>query len=225
MSTMICTPKISFQVPNVSLPFGAQFQAVADFSKGPPSQCAMLSSLLVQITPALAAMNPILQILQVFSAMLNFVKSPLTSAGEAISAITNIIEMITPATFVPPVKSILLLVVGYLECFVQTMEGLLEIQGSIDLSIAAGNPDLTASLQCASNNVQVSISQLMQSLGPIGPILELVQPFISIIGSVGISIPLPSISSLQGSQDIEGALKTLSTMLTDLQQVLEAIPG
>jgi hypothetical protein len=222
LSSTGCVPTVSFQLPSIELPFGIQMQSVADFSKGPPNQCAMLANLLVQLTPAMAAMAPIITILNVFAAMKGFVQSPLTGGGPLLSALEGVIAMLDPFPFVAAVKSILLLVIGYLECFIQTMEGLLAFQASIDLSVAAGNPALQASLQCASNNAQTSIQQLMQSLGPIGPIMQLIQPFMS-IGNL--SIALPSVSSLQGAQDVEQALQSLSKMLTDLQQVVEAIPA
>jgi len=196
-------------------------QAIADFSKGPPNQCAMLSSLLVQITPAMAAMGPIITIINVFAALKDFVSDPLGGPGQALTAIEGLIKLVDPLPFVSAVKSILLLVIEYLNCFIKTMEGLLAFQASIDLSAAAGNSALQASLQCASSNAATSIQQLLQSLGPIGPILDLIQPFMSI---AGLSIALPSFSSMQGAQDMEQMLQTLSQTLTDLQQVVEAIP-
>lgn len=197
-------------------------QAVADFSKGPPAQCVMLSSLIVQLMPAMAAMAPLLKILNVFAALKNFLPANPTALPALISALEEVIAMLDPAPFAAAVKSILLLVISYLNCFIQTMEGLIEFQASIDLSVAVGNPDLQASLQCASDNASVSIQQLMQSLGPIGPIMQLIQPFMNI---AGLSISLPSVSSLQDGQNIEQALQSLSKMLTDLQQVVEAIPA
>jgi hypothetical protein len=208
-------------VPSIQLPFGIEMQGTADFSKGPPSQCAMLSSLMVQLQPAMAPMIPIIKILNVFSALEGFAKSPLTGAGPLLEALPEVVAMLDPLPFVETVKTVLLLIIGYLECFVQTMEGLIAFQASIDLSAAAGNPDLQASLQCASDNAQVSMQQMMQSLGPIGPIMQMIQP---IIGIANLSITLPSISSLQGAQDVESALQSLSTMLTDLQQVIQSIP-
>lgn len=217
-----CVPTISFQIPSIQLPFGIEMQAVADFSKGPPAQCVMLSSLIVQLMPAMAAMAPLLKILNVFAALKNFLPANPTALPALISALEEVIAMLDPAPFAAAVKSILLLVISYLNCFIQTMEGLIEFQASIDLSVAVGNPDLQASLQCASDNASVSIQQLMQSLGPIGPIMQLIQPFMNI---AGLSISLPSVSSLQDGQNIEQALQSLSKMLTDLQQVVEAIPA
>ena len=221
-SAGVCVPRISFDVPSIQLPFGIEMQALADFSKGPPSQCAMLSSLMVQLTPAMAAMSPLLKILNVFSALKDFLPADVTKLPALLDALAEVIAMLDPLPFVAAVKSILLLVIAYLNCFIQTMMGLLEFQASIDLSLAAGNPALQASLQCASNNATVSMQQMMQSLGPLGPIMELIKPFMSI---AGLSFALPSFSDLQGAQDIEQTLQTLSGMLTDLQQVLEAIPA
>jgi hypothetical protein len=217
-----CTPANTFEVPSVSLPFGIEIQAIADFSKGPPNQCALLSSLMVQVTPALAAMSPILKIINVFAALKDYLPPNPLKLTALLDAIAEVVAMIQPLQFIPPVKSILLLVVSYLECFIKSMEGLLAFQASIDLSAAAGNPELQTSLQCASSNAQMSIQQMMASLGPIGPLLQMMAPFMSI---AGISIDFSSVTSLQGEQDIESALESLGKVLADLQQVLEAIPG
>lgn len=219
-SNGVCVPQISFDIPSVSLPFGIQFQAVADFSKGPPTQCAMLSSLMVQIMPALAAFSPIMKIIGIIQAIPDLIGPP-PNPGEFLSKLNAVIELIDPFPIIEAVKSILLLVISYLQCFIQTIEGLLAFQASIDLSVAVGNPGLQASLQCASSNAAASINQVMQSLGPVGPLLQLMQPFMSI---ANISFTLPSVASLQAAQSVEEALQTLSKTLTDLQQVLEALP-
>jgi hypothetical protein len=216
-----CIPTVTFDVPSIQLPFGIELQAVADFSKGPPTQCAMLSNLLVQLTPAMAAMTPLLNVLSIFALLKDFVQGDVTKIPALVVALEKVIEMVTPLPFVAAVKSILLLIIAYLNCFIETVTGLLEFQASIDLSLAVGNPDLQASLQCASGNASVAIQQMMLSLGPLGPVMEILKPFISM---GGISIALPSVSSLQGEKDIEGTLESLSKMLTDLQQVLEALP-
>jgi hypothetical protein len=214
-------PTALFDVPSVQLPFGIEMQAIADFSKGPPTQAAMVSSLLVQVMPAMAAMTPVLNILKVFSALKDFASDPLVNGPPLVTALEKALEMLDPLPFVAAVKSILLLVIAYLEGFIQTMTGLLAFEASIDFSIAAGNPDLLASLQSASNNANVSMQQLMLSLGPLAPVTDMIETF---VGAGGISIALPSISGLKGEKDIAQALQTLSGMLTALQQVLEALP-
>lgn len=223
MGSSVCTQSAPLLVPSVSLPFGIEMQGVADLSKGPPNNCAMLSSLMVQVTPALAAFTPIITILNVFVGLKAFVAIP-PDASKLIPALAAAIELIDPLSFVAPVKSILLLIIQYLLCFISTMEGLLATQASIDLSIAEGNPDLLASLTCASDNVNASMSAVLQSLGPLGPLLQTVQPLISIASSAGVSFPVLTIPDLSGAQDMEQTLKTLSQTLTDAQQVISAIP-
>ena len=223
MGSSVCTPSAPLVVPSVSLPFGIQMQGVADLSKGPPNNCAMLSSLMVQVTPTLAAFTPIITILNVLVALKAFVGPP-PDPGKLLSALSAVIEMVDPVSFVAPVKSILLLIIQYLLCFISTMEGLLDAQASIDLSIAQGNPDLLASLNCASDNVSASMSAVMQSLVPLGPLLQTVQPLIGIANSAGVSFPVLAIPDLSGAQDLEQTLKTLSQTLTDMQQVITAIP-
>ncbi len=168
----VCVPMITFDVPSVQLPFGVELQAAADFSKGPPTQCAMLANLLVQLAPALAAMSPVFKILKVFSAMKDFFGPPPNpfKAGDVVTAIEGVLAMIDPAQFLPVIKSILLLLIAYLNCFIEAMTSLLEFQSRIDLTIAVGNPDLQASLQCASANAATSMQQMVQALGPLGPL-------------------------------------------------------
>jgi hypothetical protein len=220
----VCVPMITFDMPSVQLPFGVELKATADFSKGPPTQCAMLANLLVQLAPALAAMSPVFKILKVFSAMKDFFGPPPNpfKAGDVVTAIEGVISMIDPAQFLPVIKSILLLLIAYLNCFIEAMTSLLEFQARIDLSIAVGNPDLQASLQCANANAATSMQQMMQALGPLGPVMELIQP---IIGISGLPINLPKISDLQAEKDVEQALKKLSAMLTQLQQIIQMIPA
>lgn len=214
-------PMTLFDVPSIQLPFGIEMQALADFSKGPPTQAAMVSSLLAQVMPAMAAMAPVLNLLSVFSALKDFASDPLVKGPPLVTALEKVLEMLDPLPFVTAVKSILLLVIAYLESFIQTMSGLLAFQSSIDLSIAAGNPNLLASLQLASSNASVSMQQLMLSLGPLAPVMSLIQTFVS---AGGVPIALPSIADLKAEKDVAKALQTLSGMLSTLQQALEALP-
>ena len=221
MASSICIPTVTFEVPKVQLPFGIELQATADFSKGPPTQCALLASLLLQLAPAMAAMTPLLTVLNVFADLKSFLQGDVTKLVALLGDLTAVIEMLSPLQFLESIKSILLLVIAYLNCFIESLTSLLEFQASIDLSLAVGNPDLQASLQCANGNAGIAIQQMMLSLGPLGPVscncfspLSALQEF---------PLRLPAISSLQGEKDIEGALKSLSKMLTDLQKVLEAL--
>jgi hypothetical protein len=80
----------------ITLPFGVELNAVADFSKGPPSNCTLIQSLMVQLAPALAGMACIFKMLNVFVQLSKMasVKTPLdvvsnVNVAEAAAALSE----------------------------------------------------------------------------------------------------------------------------------------
>jgi hypothetical protein len=219
-------------MPSVNLPMGIQLQAVADFSQGPPTNCALLTNLIVQLMPTLAGLTCIFKILGVVSALQQalggLTKVPPDFSGipkvlTAIGAMAECLDMlIPPLGLFLMIKDILQLIIEYLKCFLDAIKSIVDFQASIDLSVAQGNPDLLASLQCASGNGDAAMGQLMQAMGPIGPLFSMVQTF---IGFAGLSIQLPSLSAITGASNIVEAVNQMDAMLTKLQQVVVTIPG
>ena len=70
------------------------------------------------------------------------------------------------------IKGILSLVVRFLSCFIGDLESILKFQATIDLSAADGNPVLRDSLICAQNNAKRSMDNMMMSLQPLQPIMN-----------------------------------------------------
>ena len=221
-------PCVSLQpidIPSIPLPFGAQLQALADLSKGPPTNCALIHSLMLQLMPTLAGMTCVMKILGVIKALQDFATDPLTRGGDLISAIDKVagcFNMIAPTALLSMIKAILLLLIAYLRCFVEAVESIVNFQAGIDLNSAQGNPVLLASLSCASDNAQVSMGQLMQAIGAVQPLMDLIKPIMSM---ANLSIELPSISQISGSSNPAAALQQLDTTLGQLQQIVDAIPG
>ncbi len=210
---------------------GIELQAVADFSKGPPSDCALLHNLLVQLMPTLAGLNCVIKILNVIGSLEGFlnafpvIPNVVSKAGDVLSAINDMkdcLDMVLgPIPMFETLKDILLLIISYLKCFVDAIRSILDFQAGIDFNAAQGNPTLLASLQCASDNAQNSMQQLLQALGPIEPLFKMVQPLIKISQ---LPIVLPPISDLVGAQDMSKAVDQLDEMLGQLQQIVEQIP-
>jgi hypothetical protein len=212
---------------------GIQLQAMADFSQGPPTNCALLTNLIVQLMPALAGLTCIFKILGVVSALqqalTGLTKVPVpdfSGIPKVITAIEGMAEcldmLIPPLGLFLMIKDILQLVIEYLKCFLDSIKSILDFQVGIDLSVAQGNPDLLASLQCASGNADAAMAQLMQAIGPIGPLFSLVQTF---IGFAGLSIQLPSLSAITGASNVVEAVNQMEAMLAEMQQIVAAIPG
>ncbi len=218
---------VATSIPSINLPMGIQLQAIADLSKGPPTDCALLHNLMVQLMPTLAGLNCIIKILNVIGALEKFVQGPLnpSNVGGVLSAIGDMGECLSivlgPAAVIPTIKDILTLIINFLLCFVQAMESILKFQAGIDLNGAQGNPNLLASLQCASDNAQTSMQSMMLALAPIEPLFAMVQPLIKISQ---LPIQLPSLAQVTGAQNIEEGLEQLGAMLIQMKQIVADIP-
>jgi hypothetical protein len=218
-------------IPSINLPMGIQLQAIADLSKGPPTDCALLHNLIAQLMPTLAGLNCIIKILNVIGALEGFLTAfpnlpaVVSKAGDVISAIGDMSDCLSivlgPFAVIQTIKDILTVVISYLECFVAAIKSILDFQVGIDLNSAQGNPALLASLQCASDNAQTSMSQMLLALGPIAPLFKMVQPLIKISQ---LPIELPDIGSLVGAKDIASAVDQLDSMLLQMKQILQTIP-
>jgi len=208
----------------VRLPFGGALQSFANFADGPPTDCALIHSLMLQVMPALGGMTCFLNVLNVVKALKEFASSanPLGSLGDLVTATEKMLGCLNVFTNIPSmVGDILRLIIAYLRCFIHAVESILEFQAQIDLNAAQGNPVMLASLSCAQKNASTSIAQLMQALTVIGPLMDVLKPIIE-LGPVPVS--LPSFQDVSAAKDIDSMLKSLDSVLNDLQQVADALP-
>lgn len=227
-----CSSLGSITIPSVSLPMGIELQAVADFSQGPPTNCALLTNLIAQLMPTLAGLSCIFKILGVIAALkdlmtgLTSVPPDFSKVGGVITAIGNMTEclsiVIPGIGLYTMIKDMLQLIIEYLKCFLDAIKSIIDFQVGIDLSVAQGNPDLLQSLQCASGNADAAMAQLMQAIGPIGPLFKMIEPIISL---ANLPIKLPSLSAITGASNIVEAVNQMDAMLTEMQQIVAAIPG
>jgi hypothetical protein len=225
-----CLPIAPLKIPKISLPMGIELQAIADMSK-PPSNCALIHNLMLQLMPTLAGFNCIIKILNVIASLEGFLSAlpnvinAAAKAGDVLAAIGDMKDCLNlvlgPIAVAETIKDILLLIISYLKCFVDAIKSILNFQVGIDLNAAQGNPVLLASLSCASNNAQVSMQQLLQALGPIKPLFKMVEPLIKISQ---LPIALPPIADLAGAKDVREAVNQLDAMLAQLQQIVGQIP-
>ena len=222
-------------LPSISLPLGFELQAVADLSKGPPTDCQLIHSLFVQLMPFLGSLTCILKILGVIGSleefMTSFTKGPfgaVSAAGDVLKSIADMKDCISIAipaiSILETIKGILLLVIGYLECFVAAIKSVLDIQAKIDFSAAQGNPAMLASLQCASNNAQTAMQQIMQAIQVVEALFKIMQPLLKLSP---VPIQLPSLGQIPGAQtlaEITQAVDQLDAMLLQLKQLVQSLP-
>jgi hypothetical protein len=100
----------------------------------------------------------------------------------------------------------------------------LDIQAKIDFSAAQGNPAMLASLQCASNNAQTAMQQIMQAIQVVEALFKIMQPLLKLSP---VPIQLPSLGQIPGAQtlaEITQAVDQLDAMLLQLKQLVQSLP-
>lgn len=223
------------KLPEVTLPLGFKLQAVADLSKGAPTDCSLIHSLFIQLMPFLGSLTCILKILGVIGSLedflTSFVKNPLKAApaaGEVLQSIADMkdcISLAIPAmSILETIKDILLLIISYLECFVAAVKSVLDIQSKINFTSAQGNPALLSSLQCANDNAMTAMQQLMQALQVVEALFKIMQPLLKLSP---ISIQLPSLGQIPAARtlaEIKQSVDQLDAMLLQLKQLVESLP-
>ena len=241
-----CIHLPDLQPMKITLPFGIELNAVADFSKGPPSNCALIQSLMVQLSPALAGMACIFKMLKVFlelSKITNPMNAPLgiVKVAKAAAELTDC--FLFPAQIICMIVGILKMIISFLLCIIEAVESLLNFKLGIDFSLTAGNPTLLATLTCAQNNADASGAQLRQALELIQPLLIVIDPILGMAPSVPGPIndvikAIPNaIASIRAALDggsvsvgvpgAEGPLQVLQRIRADLsefQALLATIP-
>jgi len=218
----------------VTLPFG-ELRGLHDFSQGIPSDCTVTFNLLLQLPPLLASLTCPLRVLNVIAKLKDVANA--SDAPSLLSALPALAEAIDKmADCLPPklyleffcsIKDILLLILGFLKCLLDELKSILDLRINISISetSAAGNPVLLQVLACAEDNAKLSMQHLGASIEPIQPIIDLVG---TLSGIVGLNLKLPSLVGLAGAGDdlqtLQNTINSLDQVVTDLLQVVEAIP-
>jgi hypothetical protein len=220
------TPATDFCVPlpepkniKIPLPFGVEISSILDASR-PPSDCAIVHSLMLQLTPMLAGLTCMLRVLAVIKALKDAVSTvPPDFAGliEKIEELISCFLLLDPCELSKMISGILCMIIAYLNCLIQAFESILNFQVGIDLDSAEGNPVLLANLTCAQNNAQAALEGLNTSMEGVKPLLDMVGMLMEIVGLPPLELPpltTPSAADLLAGEDPLAPIKTMRTALT-----------
>jgi hypothetical protein len=212
---------------SVSLPLGGSLSAMGDFSVGTPSNCTMTFNLLVQVTPMLASIACLIKILGVIGALKDVFSSlPTPDLGKLFSAIEAATECIVDVAvpiipFVQTIIDILKLIVAFLTCFVDELTSIVNIQLSINLDAAQGDPALLAALQCAQQNATTSMNNLNAGIAGLQPLIAIIGTLASIAG-----VPLNlSLTPPPAGSDPLAAIAHLKATVDNINQIVQSLPG
>ena len=220
-------------IPSISVVGGAELKAFLNFAEGTPTDCKLYFNLFLQLGPLLAASACLMKILEVMGKLMEFFDAASsanlpkigTAAGDMVKALEALIPCIpplSPINIAIMIKGMLELVINFFSCFLSQLRSILEFQATIDLSMSEGNPVLRAQLECARDNADTSLDNLLKSLEPLQPILGSVT---SLGGVAGLSIPeLPDLSNISLEGGADGAITSVEEAIGTMRQVIESLP-
>jgi hypothetical protein len=202
---------------SIPLPFGIELRAITDASR-PPNDCAIVQSLMLQLTPVLAGLTCLFKILKVIKAVPDALGPPPNPKKvlDAIVELAPCLGMIELCAVSKTVSGVLCMVIAYLGCVIEAFESLLNFQVGIDLNAADGNPVMLANLTCAQDNAQRAFDGVMSSMEGVKPLLDIVSMLLEFVGQPPLVLPplaTPKPSDLLDGQDPLAPLKTLRQAL------------
>lgn len=207
----------------IPTPFGIELQSITDMSKGIPNDCAIVHSLMLQLTPMLAGFSCILKILNVIAAIPKFAASPLTEAGDLLKAIDKASDCLglpfNPKPWLDMIKGILQVILAFLGCLIQGYESVRNFKAGIDLASDNGTPLLLNTIDCATQNGDTSLASLMSAMSAIQPLMQIIDSITQIVP--GLNLNLPSLSSSSSGGD---PLQPIIDFHDQLSEVVAAIP-
>lgn len=217
----------------IQLPSGGALTALHDIGKAVPTDCSLAFSLMMQIMPLMASMECILKVLKLLKPLSDAVTSPpptpalIKEIVEAVADLAPCFLSITPAGMIPFVRDILCLLLAILNCLIGQLKSLSELVGGLTIQLeaaeASGNKDLVAMLQCAQENSLNSMQHLMNGFGPVGVILDLMAPMMSIAGVS--AIKLPALGDASSTAGLTDALTALQSVVDTIQTAVDALGG
>ncbi|MFN8940256.1 MAG: hypothetical protein ACK5ZJ_10990 [Acidobacteriota bacterium] len=221
----------------LTLPSGGSLPALADISKGIPTDCAYSFNLMISLAPLLASMECLLKILKLLKPLTEVIK-PLTSLslpdpavviefGKAVTEVMPCLLIPTPANILPFLRDLLCLILKFLKCFISQMQTIRGVMGGLtlqlDLARASGNLDLIKSIECAQENAQLQAEHFTKSMEPIGVILDLAGGLFEMAGLPKVS--LPAWGSAQDLDAIDQILATLDETVNTLTTIVGTLGG
>ena len=170
------------KLPNFTLPMGLDLKGMANLAVAAPTNCAVSFNLLAQITPFLANLKCVVEILGIVVALKDFATNPLSNGPGLIEAIKKAEDCLMPIMLphicvAVSVYGALGLVKNCIDCFIELLDSLINFRLKIDLESAEGNPVLEASIECAQKHYEASRNSVKASFESVKVVLEIVGKF------------------------------------------------
>jgi hypothetical protein len=202
------------ELPELTLPTGGTIKALADITKGVPTDCSLNFNLMLQLAPILASMECLFDVLKLLGALKKFFDAAAKGVVEVPGAAVEVVkafEGVAKCIGFPFgtgaflfVRDLLRLIGTILRCLGQQLKSIAALMGGLTLQIrqaeAAGNAELMQALGCARDNARNSAEGALMAIEPITLVLGMAEPF---MGVAGVSpVKLPAIGSLEDAESM-----------------------
>ncbi len=239
--TIPCVKFPAAKTVEVPLPFGISIKSLHNIAEGPPTDCSLVHSLMLQLNPLLSGMACMIKMLKVLAAIkkvvdnigvppnpLAIIDDVVNEVAPALVDLSSCFLLIDPCKIIEMVSAILQIIISYLNCLVQAFESIFTFKIGIDLDSAEGNPVLLGALQCADQNAESALTSLGEAIEGIRTLIELSSPLLEIAGQSPIEMPptealTPSLEDLTGGLDPLAPLKEFLDALQQIKNTLDAV--
>lgn len=233
-------PRLSPELPKVSLPLGAEFSGVIDFANGLPRDCTVAMNLMGNVNLALGNLKCLMAMMEVFQKLKEAVSDPvptnipgnLVGLLEPLSKLSGCFLSITPAAICVTVKDVIQAIIKILECLIEEIQSVVSFRARLDVGAALGNSKLADILFCAQGNADTSTASVLKTLETLAMLLNVLAglPGAEQLGipqlptSFSLSAETPSLSDIADVSAIQDVLNVLNDVVGVLREIVGAVP-
>lgn len=226
---------------SIDLPGGISLTAKLEAGQF-PSLPGIVASLLGELNAALTPLMPIFRIIDVVIAIIEFCKAIPDSLGPPpdptllikrlqllLKAAAKLLALLPPLSIPIMIVGICKTITAALLAMIQELEHSLQAQARLDLAreraaglaldpfLLEGAAALEASIDCAQIDLDLAVSVMGSSLGPLNKFIDLLNALAGLAG-------LPQLVSIEASGDASGMLQPLKDAVNVLAAFCASIP-
>lgn len=214
----------------VTLPGGAELAPNLPFGDF-PGPLDVAKALLGQINTALSPLVPVFNVIDLGLSLFEFAKKAATlSIGDMIEALKKVASNADKLLSMVPQLSIPIMILNIVDMIIAMLNGIVSelnvlVQETERIAQAhttatnLGNAEMSAILDCASENVTIQMQAFNAGLAPLNRLIGL----INLLGALVPGFPtLPPLDDF--SEDASEALEEITELLTTIQNIRNAIP-
>jgi len=196
-----------------------------------PTEDELAQILMAQVSPALAPLQPIFDLIGALVAVKDFAEAVpqiLVDPSALVEATADLVEKVTSLAAILPPLSVPVLIVDLITTLLKYLEGTLaqlqllveqqeRINAARETAVEEELSELLAGVECAEQQLEGLLESLQDGAGPINNLLEVINAVASLAG-------LPEIAPFSISGTISESVEAIEGLVETLTAARDAIP-